>query len=180
MTTATRNRPITYLAEGGQLVQTPEGARLIMNKGTIEQADAGGARLSMLKFDRYVFDLDQFSSPQRYSERAASERYLPELFWPDPNASFGQGARDLSGGRAQQARLAALLPELRADRAGSSDARRRGRGAHALRLTIASLLAVGLRIAGLRLCRVSRPIIRSGISFSISCRFWVRARRLRF
>ncbi|HEY4123300.1 MAG TPA: LPS export ABC transporter permease LptF [Rhizomicrobium sp.] len=142
------NRPITYLAESGQLVQTPEGARLIMNKGTIEQADAGGARLSMLKFDRYVFDLDQFSSPQRYSERAASERFLPELFWPDPtHLSDKARAIYLAEGHNRLASplycLSFALIALAAVTRG-----KRGRGAHALRLTIASLLAIGLRIAG--------------------------------
>jgi lipopolysaccharide export system permease protein len=140
--------PITYLAQGGQLVQTPVGARLIMDKGTIEQSDAGGARLSMLKFDRYVFDLDQFASPQRYTERAASERYLSELFWPDP-AHLSDKARAIYIAEGHN-RLASplycltfALIVLAAVTRG-----RRSRGSNALRLTAASLLAVGLRIAG--------------------------------
>jgi lipopolysaccharide export system permease protein len=142
------NRPITYLAEGGQLVQTPVGARLIMNRGTIEQSEVGGARLSILKFDRYVFDLDQFSSPQHYTERAASERYLSELFWPDPtHLSDRARAIYLAEGHNRLASplycLSFALIALAAVTRG-----RRGRGAHALRLTVASLLAVGLRIAG--------------------------------
>ncbi|HTO39566.1 MAG TPA: LPS export ABC transporter permease LptF [Rhizomicrobium sp.] len=141
-------RPITYLAEAGQLVQTPVGARLIMSKGTIEQSDAGGARLSMLRFDRYVFDLDQFASPQRFTERAASERFLPELFWPQ-SAHLTERARAiyLAEGHNRLASplycIAFALIALAAVTRG-----RRGRGANALRLTIASLLAVGLRIAG--------------------------------
>jgi lipopolysaccharide export system permease protein len=141
-------RPITYLAEGGQLVQTPVGARLIMSKGTIEQSDAGGARLSMLKFDRYVFDLDQFASPQRFTERAASERYLSELFRPDPK-HLTEKARAIylaEGHNRLAAPLYCLTFALIALAAVTRG--RRGRGAHALRLTIASLLAVGLRIAG--------------------------------
>ncbi len=141
-------RPITYLAEGGQLAQTPVGARLIMNRGTIEQSDVGGARLSILKFERYVFDLDQFSSPQHYTERAASERYLNELFWPDPtHLSDRARAIYLAEGHNRLASplycLSFALIALAAVTRG-----RRGRGAHALRLTVATLLAVGLRIAG--------------------------------
>jgi len=140
--------PVTYLAQGGQLVQTPVGARLIMDKGTIEQSDAGGARLSMLKFDRYVFDLDQFASPQRYTERAASERYLPELFWPNStHLSDKARAIYIAEGHNRLASplycLTFALIVLAAVTRG-----RRSRGSNALRLTIASLLAVGLRIAG--------------------------------
>jgi lipopolysaccharide export system permease protein len=69
-------RPLTYLAESGVLAQTQEGARLIMQNGNIEQGEGGGGRLSVLKFERYVFDLDQYAGPQRASERDTSERYL--------------------------------------------------------------------------------------------------------
>jgi lipopolysaccharide export system permease protein len=141
-------RPITYLAEGGQLVQTPAGARLIMDKGTIEQSGAGGERLSMLKFDRYVFDLDQFSSPQHYTERAASERFLGELFWPDTR-HLSEKARAIylaEGNNRLASPLYCLTFALIALAAVTRG--RRGRGAHALRLTVAAMLAVGLRIAG--------------------------------
>src|SRR5215813_9972879 len=73
--------PITYLAEAGTLVQSQEGARLIMFNGTIERGEKEAARLSVLKFDRYVFDLDQYAGPQR-AERDTSERYLSELLDP--------------------------------------------------------------------------------------------------
>jgi len=73
-------RPLTYLAESGVLVQSQEGARLIMQNGNIEQGEGRGARLSVLGFERYVFDLDQYAGPQRASDRDTSERYLAELF----------------------------------------------------------------------------------------------------
>src|SRR5215813_1720302 len=68
-------RPATYLAESGVLAQTQEGARLIMQNGDIEQGETGGSRLSVLKFERYVFDLDQYAGPQRATDRDTSERY---------------------------------------------------------------------------------------------------------
>src|SRR5690349_8599561 len=103
-----RLRPTTYLAESGVLAQTPAGARLIMLDGTIEQGTVQGAcrhgptapttrarlpkcqgssgfappTLSVLKFKRYVFDLDQFSGRRQGSELRTSERYLSELLWP--------------------------------------------------------------------------------------------------
>ena len=83
MTAATPNGPITYLAERGMLAQTPQGARLIMLDGTVEQSARGGRQLSVLKFQRDVFDLDQFAGPARANQRQTSERFLGELLNPD-------------------------------------------------------------------------------------------------
>jgi len=139
--------PITYLAESGQIVQTPAGARLIMVDGTIEQSAKHGARLQMLKFKRDVLDLDQFSGPAQPSERATNERYLGELLNPDPNlkqrvknAYFAEANNRIAQPLYCIAfALIALAAVIRG---------RRGRGAHLLRMTIACFAATGLRIAG--------------------------------
>ena len=142
-----KRAPITYLAQSGQIVQTPAGARLIMVDGTVEQTAKGGARLSMLKFERYVFDLDQFASPAHVTDRATSERYLSELFWPDP--SLGPRLRSAYFAEAHNRLsqplycIAFALIALAAVTRG-----RRARGANALRMTIASVAATGIRIAG--------------------------------
>jgi lipopolysaccharide export system permease protein len=139
--------PVTYLAEHGLMVQSPEGARLIMENGTVEQTAIGGARLSMLKFDRYVFDLDQFSNPAKVTERASNEQFLSELFHPDPSLRARTRKAYVAEGHNRIAQplyciafaLIALIAVVRG---------RRGRGAYALRLILASLAAAGLRIAG--------------------------------
>jgi lipopolysaccharide export system permease protein len=140
-------QPVTYLAESGQMAQTTGGARLIMVDGTVEAGGAGGGQLSVLKFQRYVFDLDQFASPARGSERATSERYLSELF--SPPAKFEPKIRNayLAEGHNRLAQplycidfaLIALAAILRG---------RRARGANAMRISFAVAAAVGLRIAG--------------------------------
>ena len=142
-----RRAPITYLAESGQMAQPPAGARLIMVDGTVEQVAKGGAHLSVLKFERYVFDLDQFTGPARVTGRATSERYLSELFWPDPglkprlrNAYIAEGHNRLSQ---PLYCIAFALIALAAVTRG-----RRARGANALRMTIGSVAATGIRIAG--------------------------------
>ncbi|HEY0281806.1 MAG TPA: LptF/LptG family permease, partial [Rhizomicrobium sp.] len=142
-----RNAPVTYLAESGQMAQTPDGARLIMVDGTVEQSAKGGAHLTVLKFERYVFDLDQFTGPARVTGRAASERYLGELFWPDQNlkpsiraAYFAEAHNRLSQ---PLYCIAFALIALAAVTRG-----RRARGANALRMTLASGAATGIRIAG--------------------------------
>jgi lipopolysaccharide export system permease protein len=139
--------PITYLAVSGQLAQTPAGARLIMFAGTVEVSGHAGAQLSVLKFQRYVFDLDQFATPTRVTDRATSERYLTELFWPAArlspklrNAYIAEGHNRLSQPLYCLAfAMIALAAILRG---------RRARGANALRITFAVLAAALVRIAG--------------------------------
>jgi len=140
-------RPVTYIAESGELAQTPAGVRLIMVDGTIEVAGHNGAQLQVLKFQRYVFDLDQFASPAHATDRATSERYLSELFWPDPglpaktrNAYIAEGHNRLSQPLyCIVFALIALAAILRGSRA---------RGANALRLTFAIVAVAAVRIAG--------------------------------
>jgi lipopolysaccharide export system permease protein len=144
-----RKRPITYLAESGVLAQTQEGARLIMQNGDIEQGEAGGARLSVLKFERYVFDLDQYAGPQRATDRDTSERYLSELLNPPfPVASepvrrgvyIAEGHNRLSG---PLYCLAFALIALAATTKG-----RMARMSYALRLSGAALAGAALRLVG--------------------------------
>jgi lipopolysaccharide export system permease protein len=142
-------RPTTYLAESGELAQTSGGARLIMNDGTIEQASKNGAELSVLKFQRYTFDLDQFAGAPQDIDLDTSERYISELFWPklgkDPGGK--QRKRYLAEGNNRLAAplycLAFALIAMAAVTRG-----RRGRGVYALRLTVAALFAAALRIVG--------------------------------
>src|SRR5690606_18225561 len=68
-----KKRPITYVAERGLLAQTPAGARLIMEDGTFEQAEDGGAKLLVLHFQRNTINLDQFSGPASATVRKTNE-----------------------------------------------------------------------------------------------------------
>jgi lipopolysaccharide export system permease protein len=139
--------PTTYLAQSGEIVQTPAGARLIMVDGIVEQSSKGGARLSVLKFDRDVFDLDQFAGPAPASDRAASERYLDELLWPSGNLKPRVRNAYIAEGHNRITEpfycLSFALIALAAVTRG-----RRARGAQLLRTTIACVFAAGLRIAG--------------------------------
>jgi lipopolysaccharide export system permease protein len=141
-------RPMTYLAERGVLAQTPLGARLIMMDGTVEQTAQDGRQLSVLKFQRDVFDLDQFAGPTRAGQRQTNERFLGELLHPtDPsltphirNAYLAEAHNRLSQPLYCLAfAMIALAAILRG---------RRQRGALAMRLTMASLAAAAVRITG--------------------------------
>jgi len=142
-----RARPITYIAEKGILAQTPAGARLIMLNGTIETSGQGGKQLQVLHFERDTINLDQFSEPARYTLRKTDERYLDELLWPSEPA-VTQRIRDQFFAAAHDRIaqplycIAFALIALAAVMRG-----RRQRGSIAIRLTVGSLAAIGLRIA---------------------------------
>lgn len=142
-------RPTTYIAEKGVFVETQDGARLIMLAGHVEQMERGGAKLSVLKFDRYVFNLDQFGSPQRESSLGIHERYLPELLYPQ-STTARQARR--SGTYVAEAHnrlstplycLAFALMALAATANGVT-----ARGSYALRLLIVSVAGAGVRVLG--------------------------------
>lgn len=143
-----RAHPVTYLAEKGILAKTPAGTRLIMLDGTIETSGKGGEQLQALNYQSHILNLDQFSGPARYTLRRRDERYLGELFWP-PEPGVTQKIRDqfFAEGHNRISQplycIAFALIALAAVLRG-----RRQRGSVALRLTVASLVAAGLRIAG--------------------------------
>jgi lipopolysaccharide export system permease protein len=141
-------RPVTYIAEKGVLAQTPGGTRLIMLDGTIETSSKNGAQLQVLHFESDTINMDQFSGPTRATLRKIQERYLDELLWPSEpgisqkirNQFFAEAHYRLSQPLyCVTFALIALAAVLRG---------RRQRGSVAARLTIASLIAAGLRIAG--------------------------------
>lgn len=141
-------RPVTYLAERGELAQTPLGTRLIMQDGTMEQSAQGGRQLSVLSFRRYVFDLDQFGGSARASQRQTNERSLVELLYPrERNLSQAIRTAYLAEANNRLAQplycLAFAMIALAAVMRG-----RRQRGPLAMRLTMASLAAAAVRIAG--------------------------------
>jgi lipopolysaccharide export system permease protein len=144
-----RARPVTYIAEKGIMAQTPAGSRLIMQDGTVETSAQAGKQLQVVHFERWTVNLDQFSSPARYTLRKINERYLGELLWPPERQGVTQKVRDQFFAEAHNRLsqplycIAFALIALAAVMRG-----RRQRGSIAMRLTIASVAAAGLRIAG--------------------------------
>jgi len=139
--------PITYLAESGRIVQTPAGSRLVMTDGNIQRSARGGARLNVLKFQRYVFDLDQFASTAPVAERKVRELYISELLNPDPNLKPKARRAFIAEAHSRISEplycIAFALIALAAVTQG-----RRARGAHLLRMTVTCFAATALRIAG--------------------------------
>ena len=78
-------RPVTMMAERGALVVTEEGPRVLMIHGNRQEVQRESGQLSLLYFDRYTFDLGEFTGRIESRWRTPEERYLDELIWPDYN-----------------------------------------------------------------------------------------------
>ncbi len=72
----------TYIAKSGYIAQMEGTPAIVMKDGHVEQLNASGT-LDMLKFDQSTFDLAPFVSDQKSVILKESDRYLPELFYPD-------------------------------------------------------------------------------------------------
>jgi len=140
-------RPMTFIADSGQVVQTPAGgARLLMFNGTVQ--NGSGSQLSTLTFKSYPLNLDQFAAQAGNTLRRKDDRYLPELLSP-PEKGLSQQTRDAFTAEAHN-RLsqplncfAFALIALAAVTRG-----RRARGMRVLRLVGGALAAIGLYLAG--------------------------------
>jgi lipopolysaccharide export system permease protein len=85
-------RAITYVAEIGALLSTPEGPRVVMVKGNRQEYDQKNQRLSTLYFDHYALDIGTLSHSAEDRWREPRERYLHELFNVDDTDADRQHA----------------------------------------------------------------------------------------
>ncbi|MBV9549216.1 MAG: LptF/LptG family permease [Alphaproteobacteria bacterium] len=139
-------RPITFIADSGQLLQTPAGARLLMYNGTLQSGS--GQQLATLSFKSYPLNLDQFAAQARDTLRRPDDRFLPELLWP-PEKNLPQRTRDIFTAEAHNRLSQPLYCFAFALIALATVARgRRQRGLRALRLIGGALAAVGLFLGG--------------------------------
>lgn len=73
----------TFTAEHGLITAVDGRPHVVMISGTKEVWDNEKKQLSMLTFDRYSLDLNQFRDSPATRVLQPDERYLPELFHPD-------------------------------------------------------------------------------------------------
>lgn len=73
-------KPYSILAERGALVETKDGARVVMYNGNRQQVDKKTNQMSILHFDRYVFDMAATRTAGKVRHREARERTLDDLF----------------------------------------------------------------------------------------------------
>jgi len=70
----------TLMAERGAIVESPEGAQVVLSKGSRQNVDPDTGQLSILYFDRYSFDMKTEKEREVIRYREARERPLMELF----------------------------------------------------------------------------------------------------
>ena len=73
---------VTILAETGEIIRTETGSFILFEAGNIQQHDARKPDPSIVQFDRYAFDLSQFTSSSSVVNYSIRERYLWELISP--------------------------------------------------------------------------------------------------
>ncbi len=61
------------------------GTFILFETGSIQRHEAKQPDPSIVQFDRYAFDLSQFAGDSQVIHYSVRERYLWELFRPDPN-----------------------------------------------------------------------------------------------
>jgi len=76
-------KPVTMMAERGALVASELGPRVVMENGNRQEVDPGTGRFSLLYFDRYTVEFNEFGETVKQRWREPKERFLPELLFPD-------------------------------------------------------------------------------------------------
>ena len=82
------NERRTVLAENGELIDNDNGTFLVLQQGTVQRHELKERDPAMVKFDRYAFDLSQFSGGPQAVKYSIRERYLWQLLFPDPKDPF--------------------------------------------------------------------------------------------
>ena len=86
---------VTFLAERGGLIENERGSYLILDKGSVQRVEAGQKDPSIVVFERYAFDLSRFAAGIEGRSITARERYLWNLFSPDPDDPLFKQQRGL-------------------------------------------------------------------------------------
>jgi lipopolysaccharide export system permease protein len=76
---------ISILAEQGTLVKNETGTFLVLENGNVQRKEANQRDPAVVSFERYAFDLSQFSGGPQTRQLAVRERYLWDLIAPDRN-----------------------------------------------------------------------------------------------
>jgi lipopolysaccharide export system permease protein len=76
------NEHATYLAEQGEIVKNDKGSFLVLEGGSIQRLEAGQRDPRIVTFDRYAFDLSQFTGSTQNVVYTVREKYIWELLWP--------------------------------------------------------------------------------------------------
>ena len=81
---------VTILAERGEILKNDHGNFLILEAGSVQRQEAKQRDPNIVLFDRYAFDLSQFSGGPQIVKYSVRERYLWQLISPDPSDALAK------------------------------------------------------------------------------------------
>lgn len=97
-----RKRPVTWMAESGRIVMTEAGPQVVMYNGNRQEVGDGEGQLTLVYFERGAIDISALDSALGHRPASAGERFLPQLFNPEPevgerrNTLFVEGLRRIA------------------------------------------------------------------------------------
>jgi lipopolysaccharide export system permease protein len=74
----------TIIAEQGEILKNERGTFLILEDGSIQRHETKQRDPSIVRFERYAFDLSEFGNSPLVIKYSVRERYLWQLIRPDP------------------------------------------------------------------------------------------------
>ena len=76
---------VTSLSEEGEIVESGRGTYLILVNGSVQRLPAGETDPTIVRFERYAFDLSRFTGGPVLHTFGVRERNLWDVMFPDPN-----------------------------------------------------------------------------------------------
>lgn len=90
-------RPVTMMAERGAIVSGAVSPRVVMVNGNRQEVGEKDGNLSLLHFDRYVFDIAAAAGGDEYRSREPRERFVGELLNPRAEDSWNRAKLKMEG-----------------------------------------------------------------------------------
>jgi lipopolysaccharide export system permease protein len=76
---------VTSISDYGEIVENGTGTFLLLISGSVQRLEAGRPDPTIVRFDRYAFDLSRFTGGPVVQSLGVRERNLWDVAFPDPN-----------------------------------------------------------------------------------------------
>lgn len=76
---------VTSISDYGEIVETGTGTFLVLITGSVQRLETGRPDPTIVRFERYAFDLSRFTGGPTVQALGVRERNLWDLISPDPN-----------------------------------------------------------------------------------------------
>ena len=78
---------VTSISDHGEIVETGTGTFLVLITGSVQRLEVGRLDPTIVRFERYAFDLSRFTGGPTVQAFGVRERDLWDVAFPDPNDS---------------------------------------------------------------------------------------------